>query len=92
MIVYYNIQGIKEFKNIKKTKDKIIIFIVKNENENAEDINRFISLIKKNVGEKVEIQLNYVSSIKLTPTGKLMHVISNVNKLDLATGKYDFGD
>jgi phenylacetate-CoA ligase len=92
ILVHYEIQGIKEFQIVQKTKDKIIVFIVKNEKENTEDINRFISLIKENVGEKVEVELKYVSLIKRTPTGKLMHVISNVNKLDLATGKYDFGD
>ena len=92
ILVHNEIQGIKEFQIVQKTKDKIIVFIVKNEKENTEDINRFISLIKNNVGEKVEVELKYVSSIKRTPTGKLMHVISNINKLDLATGKYDFGD
>jgi len=92
MIVYYNIQGIKEFQILQKTKDKITVFIVKNEKENTEDINRFISLIKKNVGEKVQVELEYVYSIKQTPTGKLRHVISNINKLDLAAGKYKVGD
>jgi len=80
ILVYYKIQGIKEFQIIQKTKDRIIVIIVKNEKGNAEDINRFISLIKKNVGEKIKIEIKYVSSIKRTPTGKLMHVISNINK------------
>jgi phenylacetate-CoA ligase len=90
ILVHYEIQGIKEFQIVQKTKDKIIIFIVKNEKENTDDINRFISLIKENVGEKVEVE--YVSSIKRTSAGKLMHVISKLNKLDLVTGKYNFGD
>jgi len=92
ILVYHKIQGIKEFQIVQKTKDKIIVFIVKNEKENTEDINRFISLIKKNVGEKVEIEVEYVSLIKRTPTGKLRHVISNVNKLVSVTGKYEFGE
>ena len=92
ILVYYKIQGIKEFQIIQKTKDRIIVIIVKNEKENTEDINRFISLIKKNVGEKIKIEIKYVSSIKRTPTGKLVHVISNINKLNLVTGKYKFGN
>lgn len=92
ILVHHKIQGIKEFQIIQKTKDKIIVYIVKNEKENTEDINRFIYLIKKNVGEKVEVELQYVSEIKRTPTGKLMHVISNINKLDSVTGNYEFGD
>jgi len=82
ILVYYKIKGIKEFQIVQKTKDKIILFIVKNEKEDIEDINRFISFIQKNVGEKVEIELKYVSSIKRTPTGKLRHVISDINKLN----------
>jgi phenylacetate-CoA ligase len=92
IIIDHNIHGIKEFQIVQETKDKVIVFIVKNEKENTEDINRFISLIKKNVGEKVEVKLEYVSSIKRTSAGKLMHVISKVNKLNPAVGKYDFGD
>ena len=82
ILVYNKIQGIKEFQIVQKTKNKIIVNIVKNEKEKTEDINRFISLIKKNVGEKVEVELEYVTSIKRTSTGKLMHVISKINRLE----------
>ncbi len=92
ILVYYKIQGIKEFQIIQKTKNKIIMNIVKNENEKTEDIDRFITLIRKNIGEKIEIELNYVSSIERTRTGKLRHVISNLNKSELTTGKYEAGD
>jgi phenylacetate-CoA ligase len=91
ILVHHEIQGIKEFQIIQLTKEKIIVFIVKNEKENTNDINRFISLIKENVGEKVEVELQHVSSIPRTPTGKLMHVISKLNKTDLMIGKYDSG-
>ena len=90
ILVHHEIQGIKEFQITQKTKDKITVSIVKNEEENVEDINRFISLIKKNVGEKVEVELEFVSSIKRTATGKLRHVISNINKTDLALDNYEF--
>lgn len=89
ILVHNEIQGIKEFQIFQKTKYKIIVYIVKNEKENIEDINRFISLIKKNVGEAVEVELEYVSSIKRTATGKFIHVISNLNKSDLSSGKYE---
>lgn len=88
ILVHYEIQGIKEFQIVQETRDKVIIYIVKNEKENTRDINRFISLIKGNVGEKVDVQLQYVDSIKRTPTGKLMHVISKINKIDITTGRY----
>lgn len=80
ILVHYEIQGIKEFQIIQKTKNKVIIYIVKNENEDTEDINRFISLFQKNVGDKIEIEVKFTSYIKRTPSGKLRHVISNVNK------------
>lgn len=91
ILVYYEIQGIKEFQIVQESKDKIILYIVKNENENIKDIDRFVSLIKKNIGEKIEVELKYVSSLKRTPTGKLQHVISKLNRLDSRKGKYDFG-
>jgi phenylacetate-CoA ligase len=89
ILVHHEIQGIKEFQIVQLTKEKIIVYIVKNEKEKTEDINRFISLIKENVGDKVEVELQYVSSIQRTSAGKLMHVISKLNKKDLTTGKYE---
>ncbi len=91
ILVHHEIQGIKEFQIIQETKEKIIVFIVKNEKENTEDINRFIALIKENVGEKVDVEPRFVPTIQLSPTGKLMHVISKLNKTDLMKGKYDSG-
>jgi len=86
ILVHHEIQGIKEFQIIQEKKDKIIIFIVENEKENTQDINRFISLIKNNVGEKVDVELKLVSSIQRTSSGKFLHVISKLNKSDLTTG------
>jgi phenylacetate-CoA ligase len=88
IIIDYHIYSIKEFQIIQKSVNKLIVYIVKNSNEKTDDINRFIALIQKEVGEKVEIELEYTSSIKRTPSGKLRHVISNVNKSNEKSAKY----
>jgi len=91
-IIDYNILGIKEFQIVQKSINKLTVNIVKNPKETTNDVNRFITLIQKEVGEKVEIELQFVSSIKRTPSGKLRHVISNVNKSIGAIGKNEFGE
>jgi len=82
IIIEYNIQGIKEFQIVQESMNKIIAYIVPNQNEKTEDINRFIDIIRKEFGDKVEIELKIVTSIKRTSSGKLRHVISNVSALN----------
>lgn len=86
-IIDHNIKGIKEFQIFQKEINKIIIYIVENENEEIKDINRFIDLIQKKVGEMVKIEVKYTSTIKRTPSGKLRHIISNVDKSTVIFGK-----
>jgi phenylacetate-CoA ligase len=86
IIIEHNIQGIKEFQILQESINKLTVHIVKNSNEKTNDVNRFISVIQKEVGQKVEIELKYVSSIKRTPSGKLRHVVSNINKVNGVAG------
>jgi phenylacetate-CoA ligase len=82
LIIDLNIQCIKEFQIVQKTINKLTVYILKNQNEKINDVDRFITQIQKDVGERVEIELLYVSSIKRTPSGKLRHVISDIHKSD----------
>ncbi|MDH7506378.1 MAG: phenylacetate--CoA ligase family protein [Candidatus Thermoplasmatota archaeon] len=79
-IIDHNIHGIKEFQIVQNSIDKLNVYIVKNPNDKNNDVNRFINIIQNEMGEKVEIKLEYVPSIKRTPSGKLRHIISNVNR------------
>jgi len=90
LIAHDNIQGIKEFQIVQKTKDKIIVYIVKEEDEKKENISLFLSQIKRNVGETIDVELIYVDSLRKTSTGKLKNVISKINPLDIVSDKYDF--
>ena len=76
-----NVQSIKEFQIIQKTKDHIILMIVKNGNEKKDDIDRFIKSIKELLGETVQIEVEYTSQIKRTKSGKLRHIISDIKFL-----------
>jgi phenylacetate-CoA ligase len=88
MIIEYNIKSIKEFQIIQESKNKLTIYIVKNSNEPVDDINRFITEIQKIVGENVDIKLIYTSSIKRTSSGKLRHVISNMNNENFSIDEF----
>jgi len=79
IIIEYDIHSIKEFQIVQESINKLTVYIVKNPNEKINDVDRFITVIQKKVGEKVEIEVKYVSSIKRTSSGKLRHVISNVH-------------
>ncbi len=92
IIIDYNIHGIKEFQIIQESLNKLIVYIVKNPDETIDDSSRFISLIQKEVGEEVKIELKYASSIQRTSSGKLRHVISKINQLDEIESKFRFGD
>ncbi len=80
LIIEKNVKSIKEFQIIQKTKNHIIVFIVKNEEEKTgeEDIKRFIESIKNTVGDSVQIEVQYTSEIKRTKSGKLRHIISHL--------------
>jgi len=82
-IIDHHINGINEFQILQNSINKLTVYIVKNPIGKTNDVNRFIALIQKEVGENVGIELKYVSSIKRTPSGKLRHVISNINKSDI---------
>jgi phenylacetate-CoA ligase len=79
IIIKHDIQGIKEFQIVQESKEKITVNIVPNQNEKTEDINRFIDIIQKEFGEKVEIELKYLDSINRTASGKFRHIISKVD-------------
>lgn len=80
IIIEYDIKSIKEFQIVQDSLHKLIVYIVKNQNEKNDDVNKFVSVIQQKVGETVQIEINYVSTIKRTSSGKLRHVISNMNK------------
>jgi phenylacetate-CoA ligase len=92
IIIDHKIHGIKEFQILQNSINKLTVFIVKDTSEKTDDSNRFISIIKNKIGENVEIELVYTSSIQRTKSGKLRHVISKVNQSNSTSAKYQFGD
>ncbi len=80
LIVYYNIQGIKQFQIVQEKINKIIVYIVKNDRGNGDDVNRFIQYIQEKVGDATTVEIVYVSDIKTTKSGKRLHVISKIGQ------------
>jgi phenylacetate-CoA ligase len=86
VIIEHDIKSIQEFQIIQESLNKLVVYIVKNQNEKVDDVNKFINVIQQKVGVKMKIEVEYVSSIKRTSSGKLRHVISHISKTDQSSG------
>ncbi|MCK4735851.1 MAG: hypothetical protein KAT65_25580, partial [Methanophagales archaeon] len=74
----YDIKGIKEFQIIQKRKDKLSIKLVKGNDFSDEDFSLYLNIIRKQVGEEMKIDIEFVESIPLTRSGKHRPTISEV--------------
>jgi len=74
----YDIKGIKEFQIIQKRKDKLSIKLVKGNDFSDEDFSLYLNIIRKQVGEEMKIDIEFVKSIPLTRSGKHRPTISEV--------------
>ena len=74
-------QKIKQFQVIQKTKDGILIKIVKEPGSDEEEFNYILTNFKNVFGESIDIKLIFVESIPPLPSGKSSYVISNINKI-----------
>lgn len=77
-MLFYNVKGVKHFQIIQEKIDKILIKIVKSHEFNENEINQIIKTIKKDLGEDIEIVLNYFEEMDTTPTGKCRVTISKI--------------
>jgi phenylacetate-CoA ligase len=76
--IFLNVKGVQHFQIIQENINKIIIKIVKSDDFNENEINRIIKTIKKDLGEDIEIEVDYVSELDKTPTGKHRVTISKI--------------
>jgi phenylacetate-CoA ligase len=76
--VLREVPGVEEFKIIQKRQDFIIVLIVKNHNFKMESESLIIHGLQKRLGEKVNVELEYVSGIQSEKSGKFRYVVSEV--------------
>jgi phenylacetate-CoA ligase len=74
----YQIKGIEEFQIIQKRIDKLLIKIVKGRNFCDTDLNLYLNIIKKNVGDQMNIEVQFVNKIEPSISGKHRPVISEI--------------
>ena len=74
----YDIKGIDEFQIIQKRINKLLIKLVKCEEYSEKNLNLYIDIIKKTVGEDMEIEIQFVEKIEPTSSGKHRPVISEI--------------
>ena len=73
-------QKIKQFQVIQKTKEEILIKIIKERESDEEEFNYILTNFKNIFGESMNIKLTFVESIPPLPSGKSTYVISTMNK------------
>jgi phenylacetate-CoA ligase len=83
IIAFCNLKGFEEYQIIQKRKDKLLIKLVKGKNFNEAELDFFISTIKKNVGDQMNIELQFVNKIESTISGKHRHVVSEIQGSDI---------
>jgi phenylacetate-CoA ligase len=76
----YHIKGIEEYQIIQKRKDKLLIKLVKGKYYNDSDLDLYLYIIKKNVGDQMNIEVQFVNKIEPTVSGKHRPVISEIQK------------
>lgn len=73
-----NLKTIKDFQIIQKTKEKIFIKVVDEQNHSSNNTDFVISGMQKLTGYDIEVDVEFVGSIPLTASGKKRFVISEV--------------
>ena len=75
---------VKDFKNIKqiqiiqKTKERVILKVIRGKNYTDRDSELLKAVMKKYLGDEMNIEISFVESIPLTRSGKYRFTISEV--------------
>jgi phenylacetate-CoA ligase len=83
IFAHYDFKSFGEYQIIQKRKDKLLIKLVKRKEYNDSELDIFINIIKRNVGEQMEIDVEFVDKINLTASGKHRHVLSEIPESDI---------
>jgi phenylacetate-CoA ligase len=74
--LFSDIESIRDFQVIQKTRERIVVEVVREENYSANDTNFIINSLQKLIGSDANIEVEFVDSILLTASGKKRFVIS----------------
>ncbi|MCJ7571064.1 MAG: hypothetical protein MUO82_04210 [Candidatus Thermoplasmatota archaeon] len=80
IFAYYDIKGIYEYQIIQKRIDMLLVRLVKGKDYSKKNLNLFINIIKKKVGDDMKIEIQFVEKIEPTASGKHRSVISEILK------------
>jgi len=76
--LFLNVKGVNQFQVIQEEMNKLQIKIVKSDEFNENEINQIIKTIQKDLGEDLEIDVEYVKEINKTKTGKHRVTVSKI--------------
>ena len=74
--LFSNVKTIKDFQVIQKTKERIFVKVVKEQDFSTNDTDFIINGMQKLVGYDIDVEMEYVDSVPLTASGKKRFVIS----------------
>ncbi len=76
--IFLGIKGVSHFQVIQEKINKLRIKIVKSNDFDEQEIQAVIKKIKKELGDDLEIEIDYVKEIEKTPTGKHRVIVSKI--------------
>ena len=76
--IFLDVNGVKHFQIIQEDINKLRIRVVKSDEFDENEINKIIKKIKKDLGEDIEIEVDYVQQIDKSPTGKHRVTMSKI--------------
>lgn len=76
--LFSNIKTIKNFQVIQKTRERILVKVIRKPGFSTNDVDFIINGVQKLVGSEINVEMEFVDSIPLTMSGKKRFVISEV--------------
>lgn len=77
-LAFEYIEGIKQSQIVQKSKNEIVVKIVKTEKYTDKDTSFLIVELRKRLGNEIDIKIDFVDEIPRTKSGKIPFVISKV--------------
>jgi phenylacetate-CoA ligase len=76
--IFLGIKSINHFQVIQEKINKLLIKIVKSDEFDEKEMQHILAKIKKELGQNIEIEIQYVEKIDKSPTGKHRVIVSKI--------------
>lgn len=78
LYLFFEVKGVSHFQIIQEKIDKLVIRVVKTDEYDEQRMDNIIETIKKDHGENLDIEIQFVKEIDKSPTGKHRVIVSKI--------------